>query len=322
MRDPDPTEFTTLAVAAARDLAQGIRGFELVHPDGAELPPFTAGAHLTLRAPNGMLRRYSLCNDPAQRHRYEIAVKREDDGRGGSMSMVDALAVGDRIDVTAPRNDFPLSERAREHVFIAGGIGITPIMAMVRHLQATGEAKYKLYYLTRNRETTAFADELSAPEYRGRVIIHHDDGNPERAFDLWPVLERPTGAHVYCCGPRGLLEAVRDMTGHWSPSAIHFESFLDASATRKPDDRAFRVRLAQSGEVVDVAADQSILDALRQHGLEVPSSCESGTCGSCRTRLLRGEVDHRDFVLTEDEHTTDIMVCVSRARGDEIEIDR
>ncbi|HWD36253.1 MAG TPA: 2Fe-2S iron-sulfur cluster-binding protein, partial [Casimicrobiaceae bacterium] len=153
-------------------------------------------------------------------------------------------------------------------------------------------------------------------------IMHHDGGDPDRAFDLWPIFERPQPVHVYACGPRPMLQAIRDMSGHWPLSAIHIESFADAATLAVADDRAFRVRLARSGATVDVGAHQSILDALRAHGLYVPSSCESGTCGTCRTRLLAGEADHRDLVLTEDEQADHIMVCVSRAHSPEIVIDR
>ena len=143
--------------------------------------------------------------------------------------------------------------------------------------------------------------------------IHHDGGDLAKALDLWPVVEKPQG-HLYCCGPRGLMQSVRDMTGHWSPSAVHFEAFTEAGEP-KPDDRPFTVRLAKSGGSVAVPVGKTILEALRDHGLDVPSSCESGTCGTCRTRLISGDVDHRDLVLADDEHAGNIMVCVSRARS-------
>ena len=150
-------------------------------------------------------------------------------------------------------------------------------------------------------------------------MIHHDGGDPARALDLWPVLEQPKG-HVYCCGPRGLMEAVRDMTGHWSPSAVHFEAFTEPQK-HAPDDKPFRVRLARSGAVVDVPAGTTILDAIRAAGHQAASSCESGTCGTCRTRLIAGEADHRDLVLADSERADNIMICVSRARSGELVID-
>ena len=313
----------SLRVAEAVEIVPGIHRFELRDPGDAELPVFTPGAHITVEVPDAGLRKYSLCNDPDERHRYVIAVKREDSGRGGSARLIAGVSAGARLTCGFPRNDFPLAERATGFLFIAGGIGVTPILSMVRHLKATGRAHFKLYYCTRSPGSTAFHDELSAPEFRGEIFFHHDHGDPERSLDLWPLLERPVaGTHVYCCGPRPLLEAVRDMTGHWSTSAIHFESFVDAAAMRTLDDRPFRVRLARSGAVVDVPADRSILDALREAGSDVPSSCESGTCGTCRTRLVDGEADHRDLVLTDAEREDQIMVCVSRAKSAELTIDR
>jgi phthalate 4,5-dioxygenase reductase subunit len=193
-------------------------------------------------------------------------------------------------------------------------------MSMIRHLANTGSTLFKLYYCTRTPEMTAFREELSAPPFKAKAVIHHDGGDPARNFDLWPVLEKPKG-HVYCCGPRPMMQAVRDFTGHWSPSAVHFEAFSEP-ARNAPDDRPFKVRLAKSGNVVEVPVGATILEILRGHGLEVPSSCESGTCGTCRTRLISGEAEHRDLVLSEHEHADNIMICVSRARSDQLEIDR
>ena len=321
MSETSPS-LTPLHVARRTEIARGIHAFELRNTDGAPLPAFTPGAHVTVRTPGGLLRKYSLCNDPCERDRYVIAVKREPAGRGGSASLVDDCAADSMLPCSAPHNDFMLTDNARELVFIAGGIGITPIVSMVRHVRSSGGPPFSLYYLTRSPEETAFRDELTAEGNGMRMVIHHYDGDPERAFHLWPLFERARPAHVYACGPRGLLEAIRDMTGHWSATSIHVESFADAGTLAVADDHPFRVRLARSGEIIDVGARQSILDALRDHGLEVPSSCESGTCGTCRTRLIGGEADHRDLVLTDAEHADTIMVCVSRARSPEIVIDR
>ena len=314
------TAMTPARIVRSERIADDIQLFELRDPHGAELPPFTPGAHLSVRVPNGQVRKYSLCNDPAERDCYLFAVKREADGGGGSIALIDHAKVGDELAISLPRNDFALVKSPPGYLFIAGGIGITPIMAMIRHLKSTG-GRFKLTYCTRTAGATAFRDELSAPELRGRVMMHHDDGDPDRLLDLWPLLERPTGAHLYCCGPRAMMQTVRDMTGHWAPSAVHFETFTDA-AKSKPDDRAFKLRLARSGDVIDVPVGVTILQALRTHGHAVPSSCESGTCGTCRTRLLGGEPDHRDLVLSDSEHGDAIMLCVSRARSDELVIDR
>ena len=323
--DPvDPSEepvFTELEVTAAEHVAEGIRCFELRHPDRVPLPRFTAGSHLPLVTPSGALRRYSLCNSPHEDDRYEIAVKRESAGRGGSASMVDTLAVGDRINVAEPRSEFSLHPRAKRFLFIAGGIGITPILSMMRDLATTGANPFRLVYLTRDAASTAFAEVLADAAFVRHATIHHDGGSPDNVFDLWPLLEKPVaGTHVYCCGPRGLMDAVRDMSGHWPFGSIHFESFGVDAATRS-HDVAFDVRLERSGRVVHVPANLSILEALRAENVHVRSSCEAGSCGSCRTGLVAGDVEHRDFVLSEDERASAIMVCCSRARSGELVLD-
>jgi phthalate 4,5-dioxygenase reductase subunit len=309
-----------LVIARSEMAAADIRQFELRREDGGALPEFTPGAHLHVQVPNGASRRYSLCNDPAERERYVIAVKREAAGRGGSISLVDGARDGNLLTITALRNDFVLGCNPASYIFIAGGIGITPILSMIRHLQSSGGKPFKLYYLTRSAELTAFHAELNAPGYRGKVFVHHDNGDPAQAFDLWPVLEQPRGAHVYCCGPRPLMEAVRDMTGHWSAAAMHFEDF-GAAAAAASADTDFTIRLARSGATYSVPAGTSILEILRQNGHNIASSCEAGSCGTCRTRLLGGEADHRDLVLAEHERASEIMVCVSRARGGELVLD-
>lgn len=310
-----------LRVARTGQAAEGIHLFEFRDPADAALPKFTAGAHVRVTSPNGAVRKYSLCNDPDETDRYMIAVKRDPAGRGASVNLVDGTKAGDFLEVSNPHNAFELHPKAAAFLFIAGGIGITPIMSMVRVLARQG-AEYRLIYCTRSAEQTAFLDELRAEPFAGRVTIHHDGGIPEHSFDLWPLLEKPTRAHVYCCGPRPMLEAVRDMTGHWPLSAIHFESFLDAGAAARPDDKPFHVVLAKSGDRIEVPPGVSILEAMRAAGHDAPSSCESGTCGTCKTRLVSGLADHRDFVLMDDERERNIMICISRARAPELVIDR
>ena len=310
-----------LIVSARDEIADGIHRFELVDPDGGELPEFTPGSHIRLETPNGQERFYSLCNAPDEHDRYVIAVKREDTGKGGSKSLVDEAQLGDRLKVSVPQNDFELEGNPARYIFIAGGIGISPILSMIHHLRATSGKPFKLYYLTREPSQTAFLKELSAPEYRGKIVIHHDHGDPENAYDLWPILEQPKGAHIYCCGPRGLMEAVKDMTGHWSPSSVRFEDFGTSQTVNTADDTPFTVRLHKTGEAIPVPVGVSILEALRANGHHVPYSCESGTCGSCRTQLLEGEAEHRDLVLSEADRQNHIMVCVSRACSEELVID-
>ena len=321
MTTSNQPQLMPLRVTRNDKIADGIHLIEFRDPGGQALPQFTAGAHITIRVPNGLLRKYSLCNDPAEHGFYQVAVKREANGRGGSSNLIDNVKAGDQLMVAPPVNDFALPQRAQDFLFIAGGIGITPIMAMIREVQAQGK-RFRLFYCTRSPETTAFAEELSSPEFEGLVTIHHDRGDPSCSLDLKPILaERKNREHLYCCGPRPLMEAVRHMTDHWSSTAVHFEAFSEA-ATHKAGDTPFRVRLARSGKVLEVPVTKTILEVLRESGLEVPSSCETGTCGTCRTKLLAGEADHRDLVLTDHERKDQIMICVSRARSDEITIDR
>src|SRR5664279_884411 len=257
MAASEQPQMLPLRVTRNDKIADGIYLFEFRDAGGQPLPEFSAGAHIAIRVPNGLLRKYSLCNDPAERDRYLVAVKREANGRGGSSNLVDGVKTGDELMVAAPVNDFGLPPRAQDFLFIAGGIGITPIMAMIRQVQAEGK-RFRLYYCTRSPETTAFIDELSAPEFKDNVTIHYDHGDPARSLDLRPILaERKNREHLYCCGPRPLMEAVRAMTDHWSSTAVHFEAFSEADI-HKATDRPFKVRLARSGEVVEVPADKTI----------------------------------------------------------------
>lgn len=321
---PEPLPLS-LVVAARAQVASGIVEFELRPAGGGALPAFEPGSHLTVETPSGARRKYSIVNPPGDRGRYCIAVKREAGGRGGSRSMHDDLPSGATLMAAAPENAFALAAGARRHVFIAGGIGVTPILSMVRSLvaaDAAGEATppFKLYYLTRDAAVTAYREEIAA--LGERAVIHHDGGNPAEGLDLWPVLEKPVaGTHVYCCGPRPLMDAVRDMAGHWSSAAIHFESFGVGDLSLFEPDQAFEVLLSSSQVRIAVAPGQTILEALGTHGAQVRRSCEAGSCGSCRTTYLAGDVEHRDLVLAEDEKATQLMLCVSRARGGELVLD-
>ncbi len=321
MADSADTEQLKLTVTRKTQVADDTYMFELRLPAGGELPEFTPGAHITVAAPSGQKRRYSLCNDSQERDRYVIAVKREKSGRGGSLSFTTAVDQGSEIDVEPPANDFEMSRTApKSYIFIAGGIGITPLRSMIKHLIRLGKANFRLYYFARTPPLMAFRDEFSAPDFAGKVVLHHDNGDPDQAYDLWPVLEEQRGAHLYCCGPRGLMDAVRDMTGHWSDSAVHFEDFVGATVNYA-EDTPFTVVLAKSQRRYEVPVKVSILDILRKHGHVLPSSCESGTCGTCRTRYTAGEPDHRDLVLSDREKCSDIMICVSRAKSPELTLD-
>lgn len=321
MASAEMDELLTLRVERSESAADGIQLIEFRDPSGAELPAFTPGAHLAIRVPSGAMRTYSLCNDPQERARYVVAVKRDAKGRGGSVSLIDGVRPGDTIQVAPPRNLFELVATAPSYIFVAGGIGITPILSMIHHLRATGDKPFQLYYLTRNAPGTAFLPELSDPASRGHVTVHHDNGDPDQAFDLWPVFEEPTKAHIYCCGPRPLMDAVRDMTGHWPEPAVHFEDFGSDLVRPRADDVPFTIQLGRGGATLPVPVGTSILEVLRAHGQRVPSSCESGTCGTCRTAVLEGKPDHRDLVLTDAERRATMMICVSRAKSDVLVLD-
>jgi phthalate 4,5-dioxygenase reductase component len=310
-----------LSVTRKTALARDICAFELRHPDGTALPATTAGSHIQVQTPHGVLRPYSLCGDPMVTDCYTIAVKREAQGRGGSVSMVDHLNVGDTLWVGEVENHFELSDKARSFVLVAGGIGITPIMAMMHALHQEGLRPFKLLYLTRDEPVTAFAQELRDSPWAGSVTLHHDHGDPRQAHDLWKWFEKPVaGCHVYCCGPTPLMDAVRDMTGHWPEQAIHFESFV-ADTKQQADDVPFEVELARSQRQLHVQVGQTLLQALRDSGTQVASSCESGTCGSCKVGLLEGVADHRDMVLLPEERERCIMPCVSRAISQKLVLD-
>ena len=321
---PDPGDLIAVRVRAKDTVAPGIERFVLEHADAEPLPPFTAGSHVVVVTPRGLSRRYSLCNAPGERDRYVIAVKREPAGEGGSASMVDDVRPDTRLEISPPYNYFPLAEDASSHLLIAGGIGITPILAMARELAARG-ADFRLEYCTPSPGVTAFRDELAGADWSGRVRFHHDAGVPPPELPFAALLrERRGETHVYCCGPRGLMNAVRRATSHWPSGAVHFEDFgtsTDPLVEHGSAEGAFDVRLARSERTVRVPAGVSILEALRREGLEVPSSCESGTCGTCRTRLVEGVADHRDYVLDEDEQRDHIMICVSRARSPRLVLD-
>ena len=305
----------TLTVTNRRGVASGICEFTLARSDGGALPPFTPGAHITVETPSGAMRRYSLINDGVKPTEYVVAIKREADSRGGSASMHADVDVGTELIVEPPENEFELVKAAR-YLLIAGGIGITPILSMARRLSAEGKS-FKLIYCTRSPEETAYLDECQG--FPG-AIIHHDNGDPDGFYDFWDHFEEPGSEHVYCCGPAPLMEEIKAVSGHWSEERVHFEDFNPVSVVRD-DDVPFTVTLAKSGRMIEVPADRSILEALRDAGEKTVSSCESGTCGTCKCRLKEGTVDHRDLVLMDEEKDDFIMICVSRARSGDLVVD-
>lgn len=302
-------ELIRMRVDARRALTPTITEFTLTPVEGGALPGFTPGAHVTLETPSGAMRRYSLVNDGDAPGQYVISVKREDESRGGSASMHDDATEGTELNVEPPENDFPMSE-APKYLLIAGGIGITPIYAMANALEAQGK-DFGIIYCTRSEEETAYLDELSE-KFGDRIQVHHDDGDPEKVYDFWDHFEEPQKMNVYCCGPKPLMEEIEAISGHWPEGRVNFEDFKPVDVVRA-DDAPFEVELKQSGKTLTIPDDRSILETLRDAGFATVSSCESGTCGTCKTRLLGGEPDHRDMVLMDDEKDDYVMICVSRA---------
>jgi ferredoxin-NADP reductase len=305
-------------IRAIRPVATDINSFELVPADGRPFPAFTAGAHIDVQVPNGLIRQYSLHGDPSDRSVYRIAVKREHGGRGGSMSLHDVAEVGDAMAIVGPRNHFPLDSTATRHLFVAGGIGITPIAAMIQALAHQGRA-WDLHYCARTPAHAAFYDELKAmaPE---RVTPHFSEAP---IFDAAGLLRAQVeGTHVYCCGPPGLMKAVDAATTHWPAGHVHFEWFA-APQVEHPPNGPFEVELARTGEILVVPPDKSILQVLRDHGVDVPSACEEGVCGTCETRVLAGQPQHRDIPLSAEERAENrsMMVCVSRANSARLVLD-
>lgn len=234
--------------------------------------------------------------------------------------MHDNVRPGDFLDVTGPHKFFALSKEARRSILLAGGIGITPILAMVEQLRASGQ-DFRLHYCTTCPERTAFLDRLAPEIASGRVVVHHDDGDPQRVLDLAALLrERGSGDHLYFCGPTGFMNAARGAAGHWPEGTVHFEYFgadPQAGAARELDHPARgELVLADSGRRIDVAPGQTILEALRTAGIEVPTSCEAGMCATCAVRYTAGEPAHNDFVLSDDERRDQVLVCcASVAQG-------
>jgi len=311
-------ESRLVRVTAIRDVARDVRSYDLSPADGRGLPPFSPGSHIDVHLPAGQVRQYSLCGDPAQPATYRIAVKKEEGGRGGSLDMHRGVEVGSALGIAGPRNHFPLAADARRHLLIAGGIGVTPVYAMILQLQAQG-ADWGLHYCARSREHAAFYDELRA--LGGDRVIAHFSETP--TLDVAELLrEQPQGTHVYCCGPQGLMKAVETAAAHWSAGHVHFEWFA-APEVAWPPNQPFEVELRRSGRTFTIPADRSILHVLREHGVDVPSSCEEGVCGTCETAVLEGRPQHRDVLLTPEERAANrtMMICISRADSPRLVLD-
>lgn len=305
-------------VSQRRSEAEDICSFELTAVDGSPLPPFEPGAHIDVHLPNGLIRQYSLCPGTEQLGRYLIAVLLEPASRGGSAA-VHRLQVGDRLRIGAPRNHFPLQGDAQRSLLLAGGIGITPLLAMAEHLAARG-ADFVLHYGARSAARMAFAERLREQPLAAQVHLHLDDGAPEQKLVLDQALGPVTqGIHIYVCGPGGFMDWVLDgaRQAGWPEEQLHREYFAAPARSQDAEDGAFQIQIGHGGAIHTVPTGRNVIEVLNEHGIEVPVSCEQGVCGTCVTRVLEGQPDHRDSYLTERERSANdcFTPCCSRARS-------
>ncbi len=314
----------TVRVARRNIEADGIVSFEFTSLDGRDLPAFEAGSHIDVHLPTGHVRQYSICSAPYERSRYRIAVLREEMSRGGSAGMHEAVNEGDELRVSMPRNHFALASGAVKHLLLAGGIGLTPLLCMAQHLDRACE-EFELHYCARSRSRAAFLERLANASWSERVKYHFDDEDEGQRLALDALLNEATAdTHLYVCGPQGFMNAVLDAarTSGWPESRLHYE-FFSAAAVDTSSDDTFEVCLARTGKTVSIPADRTVTQALADAGIDVPVSCEQGICGTCVTRVLDGEPEHRDLFLSPEEQSRNdrFLPCCSRSKSRRLVLD-
>lgn len=308
-------------VSAMQYEAKGVLSVEMVSAQGEDLARFSAGGHIDVFFREGLVRQYSLINDPEEKHRYQFAVLLEKEGRGGSAFVHKSLRVGDVIEVSQPRNNFKLNEDADSHVFVAGGIGITPFISMAHHCRRHA-IPIKLYYCARAPETTAFVEQLTKI-FGENTEVHYDGGDPSKSIDLTQLVAKEKGSQLYCCGPRGLMDALSDVVDLHGGSLLT-EDFNPAGAkthTENSKDGEFTVELLRSGVSVEVVSGQTILEALQAANVDVETSCEAGVCGTCVVDYVDGEPVHNDVVLMPDEQEKSVALCVAGCKSKKLVLD-
>ena len=298
--------------------AVDIASFELASVDGKPLPPFSAGSHIDVQVADGLTRQYSLCNNPSETHRYLIGVLRDPASRGGSITMHDLIQVGDNLRISAPKNHFALEHGTAHTLLLAGGIGVTPVLCMAERLAQVG-AGFSMHYCTRSPERTAFLERIRAAQFASQVSFHFDTGTLDQKLDLPAVLAAsPAGTHLYVCGPKGFIDFVLAgaRAAGWSEDRLHLEYFSAAPQEGKGSD-AFEVQIASTGQRIAIPEGRPVTEVLAAHGIEIPISCEQGICGTCITRVLEGEPDHRDMYFTDAEKVKNdqFTPCCSRAKS-------
>lgn len=313
----DTSEFT-VRVARKTPEAVDICTFELVRTDGQGLPAFSAGSHIDVHLPSGLTRQYSLCNDATENHRYLIGVLRDPASRGGSRAMHDEIDEGMTLRISAPKNHFPIASDAPHSLLLAGGIGVTPVLCMAERMATIGHP-FEMHYCTRSPERTAFRQRIADAAFAPQVTLHFDDGAAEQKLAIEQILRAmPDQTHLYVCGPKGFMDWVlaSARAAGWPETRLHFE-FFGANVAPSTTDGAFDVQIASSGRVIRIPADRTVVQALGDAGVEVQVSCEQGVCGTCLTRVLQGEPDHKDLYLTPEEQAANdqFTPCCSRARS-------
>ena len=305
-------------VAGIEQGGAGIKVFTLADPDQWELPPFKPGAHIDLHLPNGLVRTYSLCNEPADNTRYVIAVKREADGRGGSRALHDEIGIGDVIGVSLPRGGLEPCADITRHVFVAGGIGVTPFLSMARHLERTRQTDFTLHLIV--REEVPLGAHLAPLIDAGRVVVHRTSrtGRPDLA-EL--VGDAGPETLVACCGPEDMTDDFERVTAAWPAAHVHIERFVAPPPVIDPDAKPFTVSLARTGIEVQVRAGQTMIAALQEGGVDIATSCCGGICGACKVGWIEGKPVHRDRILSPYERERYLMVCVAGSDADRLVLD-
>jgi vanillate monooxygenase ferredoxin subunit len=317
-------EMSKVTIAKRFTEAEDIVSLELVALDGERLPRFSAGAHVDVAVKDGLLRQYSLCNSPEDTSRYVIAVLRDANSRGGSAAVHDLLTEGKVVEISEPRNHFPLAHNASSSVLVAGGIGITPILCMADRLHYTG-VPFQLHYCGRSRNRMAFDQRIEQGAFSEQARLYFDDV-PTHRFDASTAVGLPEdNRHLYVCGPSGFIEhvlATARLMG-WSDANLHREFFGAAEMADTQEEEPFEVEIASTGCIYDVPVGRSVLQILSEHGIELPASCEQGVCGTCITRILSGQADHRDVYLTDEERAKgdQFAPCCSRSKSARLVLD-
>ena len=313
-----PITTVTTIVEAIEDAGPDVKLFSLVDPDRWELPPFRAGAHIDLRLPGGMVRTYSLCNDPADDKCYRVAVKREPAGRGGSAKLHDQVRVGDMIGVSLPRGGLILDAAISRFIFVAGGIGITPFLSAAALLLRTGRPDFTLHLLARGEPPLP---RLVAPFVQSGHVILHDTTTAGRP-DLAALIGLPAPkTAIGCCGPAGMIDDFERASRDWPGERVHVERFVPPALPADPNARPYTLALARSQIETRVEPGQTMLAALLDLGIDIPASCCGGICGACKVDWLEGSPVHRDRVLSPAERARSLMVCVAGSAGARLVLD-